>query len=88
MAWWYTKGTTYERDGSSPAFSEEALVLALLVNQARESTFPEFLEVAWSAGVVTYKVDFALHTVVYRGARGEEYTESYPAVSFTGLVFE
>lgn len=35
-----------------PAFNEEALVRALRVDQAGESTFPEFLRASWLAGVV------------------------------------
>lgn len=63
-----------------PAFDREALIRALRVDQAGESTFPEFLAAAWRAGVVRYEVDFAARTVAYLGCDGEEYVEAYPAV--------
>lgn len=34
-----------------PAFDGEALIRALRRDQAGESTFPEFLEASWRAGV-------------------------------------
>ncbi len=69
-----------------PAFDEVALVRALRTDQSGQSTFPEFLAATWQAGVVGYEVDFATHTVAYRGARGEEYVESYPMAVVEGLV--
>ena len=63
-----------------PAFSREALIVALRTDQAGQSTFPEFLTASWHAGVVRYDVDFAARTVTYCGANGEEYIEEYPAV--------
>ena len=63
-----------------PRFDREALIRALRVDQAGESTFPEFLEASWRAGVVGYDVDFAARTVKYCGCNGEEYVEAYPAV--------
>ena len=41
-----------------PAFDRGALLKALRVDQAGESTFPEFLAASWRAGVVRYDVDF------------------------------
>lgn len=64
-----------------PAFSEEALIKALRVDQAGESTFPEFLNASWQAGVVRYDVDLEARTVAYQGSNGEEYVEAYPAVT-------
>lgn len=64
-----------------PAFDEIALIRALRIDQAGESTFPQFLEASWRAGVVSYDVDFEARTVAYRGCNGEEYIEAYPAVS-------
>ena len=64
-----------------PAFDEEALIKALRVDQAGESTFPEFLDATWQAGVVRYDVDLEARTVAYQGCNGEEYTEAYPAVT-------
>ena len=63
-----------------PAFDREALIRALRTDQAGESSFPEFLEATWRAGVVGYDVDFAARTVRYFGCEGEEYLEAYPAV--------
>jgi uncharacterized protein YbcV (DUF1398 family) len=63
-----------------PAFDQDSLVKALRVDQAGESTFPEFLAASWRAGVVRYDVDFAARTVAYFGCNGEEYTEAYPSV--------
>lgn len=64
-----------------PAFDEIALIQALRTDQAGESTFPEFLNASWRAGVVRYQVDFEARTVAYQGCNGEEYVEAYPAVS-------
>jgi uncharacterized protein YbcV (DUF1398 family) len=63
-----------------PSFDREALITALRTDQAGQSTFPEFLNASWRAGVVRYDVDFAARTCTYYGATGEEYIESYPAV--------
>src|SRR5215471_9979706 len=63
-----------------PSFDREALSTALRIDQAGESTFPEFLAASWRAGVVRYDVDFAARTVTYLGCNGEEYIEAYPAV--------
>ena len=64
-----------------PPFNEEAIIRALRVDQAGESTFPEFLEASWQAGVVRYDVDLEARTVAYLGCHGEEYIEAYPAVT-------
>jgi uncharacterized protein YbcV (DUF1398 family) len=64
-----------------PAFNREALITALRIDQAGESTFPEFLAASWRAGVISYDVDFAGRTVAYYGCNGEVYTEEYPAVA-------
>lgn len=63
-----------------PAFDREALIRALRTDQAGESTFPQFLESTWRAGVVGYDVDFDARTVRYFGWEGEQYVEAYPAV--------
>lgn len=65
-----------------PRFDLDALVAALRIDQAGESTFPEFLEASWRAGVVRYEVDFVARTVSYFGCKGEEYVEAYAAVEF------
>ncbi len=51
------------------------------MDQAGESTFPEFLDATWRAGVVRYDVDLEARTVAYQGCNGEEYIESYPEVA-------
>jgi uncharacterized protein YbcV (DUF1398 family) len=63
-----------------PRFDREALIAALRTDQAGQSTFPEFLNASWRAGVVRYDVDFAARTCSYYGATGEEYVESYPTI--------
>jgi uncharacterized protein YbcV (DUF1398 family) len=63
-----------------PPFDREALIRALRVDQAGQSTFPEFLVATWQAGVVRYDVDFEARTVAYHGCSGEKYVEAYPAV--------
>lgn len=62
------------------AFDREALIHALRTDQAGKSTFPEFLQAAWRAGVIGYDVDFVGRKVIYYGARDESYLEEYPAV--------
>lgn len=63
-----------------PPFNRDALITALRTDQAGNSTFPEFLDATWRAGVVKYDVDFAARTCTYYGAGEEEYVESYPAI--------
>ncbi len=63
-----------------PRFNREAVIKALRVDQAGESTFPEFLEAIWNAGVVHYEVDFDARNVTYYGVDGESYLEAYPEV--------
>jgi uncharacterized protein YbcV (DUF1398 family) len=64
-----------------PVFDEQALVSALRTDQAGKSTFPEFLQATWNAGVVGYDVDFTGRTCTYFGANGESYVEAYPQVA-------
>lgn len=64
-----------------PPFDEAGLVAAIRKDQAGESTFPEFLQAAWVAGVTSYVVDFEARTVTYYGSGGQNYCENYPAVS-------
>jgi uncharacterized protein YbcV (DUF1398 family) len=63
-----------------PQFDRGALITALRTDQAGQSTFTEFLQASWHAGVVRYDVDFAARKVAYFGCNGEEYVEAYPAV--------
>jgi uncharacterized protein YbcV (DUF1398 family) len=64
-----------------PRFDRDALIRALRTDQAGKSTFPEFLQGCWSAGIVRYDVDFLARTCTYYGAEGEEYLEHYLEVS-------
>jgi uncharacterized protein YbcV (DUF1398 family) len=66
-----------------PTFDRAALITALRTDQAGNSTFPEFLNASWRAGVVRYDVDFAARTVTYFGCNGEEYLEEYPSVEIS-----
>jgi len=66
-----------------PAFDEIALIRALRIDQAGESTFPQFLDASWRAGVVRYDVDLEARTVAYQGCSGDEYVEAYLAVSIS-----
>ncbi len=61
-------------------FNQAALINALRIDQAGESSFPEFLTAIWRAGIVRYDVDFIARTVSYFGCRGEAYVEEYPAI--------
>lgn len=61
-------------------FNREALIKALRIDQNGQSTFAEFLQNAWLAGVVSYDVDFSKRAVTYYGVHGESYLEEYPAV--------
>ena len=63
-----------------PSFDRKALIEALRIDQAGQSTFPEFLKASWEAGVVSYIVDFEKRLVIYYGVSGESYSENYPAV--------
>jgi uncharacterized protein YbcV (DUF1398 family) len=66
-----------------PRFDREALITALRTDQEGRSTFPEFLQATWKAGVIGYDVDFAAHKVIYYGVDGDSYSEEYPAVPVT-----
>lgn len=46
-------------------FDREALITALRADQNGKSSFPEFLQSAWKAGVVGYDVDFCGRKVTY-----------------------
>lgn len=63
-----------------PPFDREALIKALRIDQAGNSTFLEFLKASWEAGVVSYTVDFEKRVVIYYGVLSESYSENYPAV--------
>lgn len=63
-----------------PHFNRDALVRALRTDQEGKSTFPEFLQSTWRAGVIKYEVDFESRQCTYFGVGGEKYVEDYPAV--------
>lgn len=63
-----------------PKFNRDALITALRIDQEGRSTFPEFLQAAWDAGVVAYDADFDGRKVTYYGSAGETYMESYQTV--------
>ena len=63
-----------------PKFDRDALIIAIRTDQEGRSTFNEFLQAAWKAGVVGYDADFASRKVTYYGSYGESYLENYPAV--------
>jgi uncharacterized protein YbcV (DUF1398 family) len=63
-----------------PRFDRDALIQALRVDQAGESTFPEFLVASCQAGVIRYDVDLTARTVIYYGCHDESYVETYPAM--------
>lgn len=70
----------FEGNADVPRFNQKALVHALRTDQAGKSTFPEFLDAAWQAGVVRYEVDFKKRKVSYYGCFDEEYVEEYPEI--------
>ncbi len=63
-----------------PKFDRDALISAVRTDQDGRSTFPEFLQAAWKAGVVGYDVDFTGRKVTYYGSASESYLEEYPAI--------
>lgn len=63
-----------------PQFDRDALIAALRIDQEGKSSFPEFLQSAWKAGVTGYEVDFFARKVTYYGILGESYLEEYPAI--------
>lgn len=64
-----------------PPFDEVALIHAIREEQAGRSTFSEFLNAIWYAGITRYIVDFSARRIVYQGCFGDEYEETYPAVT-------
>jgi uncharacterized protein YbcV (DUF1398 family) len=64
-----------------PPYNEDELIKAIRTDQAGGSTFFEFLQATWKAGVIWYEADFEKRTVTYGGAHGETYVESYPEVT-------
>ncbi len=69
-----------------PSFDRDAVIRALRVDQAGQSTFAEFLVAAWEAGVIRYVVDFDARQVTYYGWDGTDYVETYPDVDIPERV--
>jgi uncharacterized protein YbcV (DUF1398 family) len=69
-----------------PPFDASALVAALQTDQRGESTFPEFVEASFLAGVLRFEVDTAARTCTYLGAHGEQYIEEYAAVELPAPI--
>lgn len=67
-------------DGTAdvPRFNREGFITALRTDQSGGSTFPEFLQASWKAGVVKYDVDLIGRTCTYYGVGDEKYVETYP----------
>lgn len=63
-----------------PVFNIDALVTAIKKDQSGNSTFQEFLQSAWNAGVISYDVDFINRKVIYYGINKNKYVEEYPSV--------
>lgn len=59
-------------------FSENELIEAIRASQQQEINYPEFLNRAIKAGVVSYTVFFLGKQVHYFGAKGEVHIEHFP----------
>lgn len=64
-----------------PDYNESSLIAAIRADQAGETTFTDFLQAIWDAGVIWYQVDFGQRLVIYGSADGQTYTESYSEVT-------
>lgn len=63
-----------------PQFNRSKLIDAIKADQQGLTTFSEFLQAAWDAGIISYDVDFIARTVSYYGINGESHIEEYPAI--------
>jgi uncharacterized protein YbcV (DUF1398 family) len=63
-----------------PPFDQTALVNALRADQDGQTTFPQFAEAAWRAGVVRWVVALGDRTCTYFGSGDHTYVEEYAAV--------
>lgn len=68
-----------------PRFDESLLQATIDADKNGKTTFPEFLQAIWQAGVVEYTVDFDERVVVYYGSNDEIYSEEYDLVKVDGL---
>ncbi|MEJ0014317.1 MAG: DUF1398 family protein [Actinomycetota bacterium] len=62
-------------------FDREGVILAIRTDQAGKSTFPEFLNAIWRAGVVRYVANFDAREVTYFSWDDSKYVEAYPDVN-------
>ena len=63
-----------------PPFDRAALLDALRADQAGHTTFPQFAEAAWRAGVLRWVVDLDNRTCTYFGLGEQTYVERFAAV--------
>lgn len=63
-----------------PRFDRTALLEALRADQAGETTFAQFADAAWRAGVIRWVVALDERTCTYFGLSQETYVEEYAAV--------
>lgn len=63
-----------------PPFDDVALMAALHDDQTGQTTFPQFAEAAWRAGVVRWVVALDERTCTYFGSGDQIYVEQYAAV--------
>jgi uncharacterized protein YbcV (DUF1398 family) len=66
-----------------PPFDRAALVDALRADQAGRTTFPQFAEAAWRAGVVRWVVALDDRACTYFGLDDQTYVEEYAAVDIS-----
>jgi uncharacterized protein YbcV (DUF1398 family) len=64
------------------AFDSDAVIAAIRDDQRGESTYDEFMNAIWHAGVLTYDIDLTARTCTYVGAdpTTDAYREQYSAV--------
>jgi uncharacterized protein YbcV (DUF1398 family) len=67
-----------------PPFDRDAVIRAIRADQAGQTSFPQFLDAVWRAGVLRYVADFDAREVTYYGWDGARYVESYPDVAVPG----
>ncbi|MBN9390257.1 MAG: DUF1398 family protein [Chloroflexi bacterium] len=77
------KGSTSGMDAAQPGkpFNQEKIQAALIANQQGRTDFQQFLVDTLEAGVTHYTADLSSLEIDYRGANGESYIESIPAVA-------
>ncbi len=72
--------TLFDGMADVPDFDRAALVGALRADQTGQTTFPQFAQAAWRAGVLRWVVDLDHRTCTYFGSEGQTYVEQYAAV--------